>query len=84
LGAATGVSIPIGDYEGEGVLSLGNNANAYNLSALVQFTSSINIFTEVQAGYSLKQSSEFDVPNATVYGVKLGYFNRFFYTHVQL
>ncbi|WP_188112059.1 transporter [Aquimarina sp. RZ0] len=84
VGAALGASIPIGDYEGEGVLSLGNNANAYNLNLLAQFTSSINVFTELQAGYSLKESSEHAVPNAMVYGAKVGYFNRYFYVHAQL
>ncbi len=84
LGAAVGASIPVGDYEGEGVLSIGNNANTYNASLLTQFTSSINVFAEAQAGYSLKESSKFNVPNAIVYGVKVGYFNRYFYAHAQL
>jgi len=83
-GVATGASFPIGNYEGAGVLSLGNNANTFNVNAVAQFTSAINIFTEIQAGYSLKENSDFDVPNAVVYGVKVGYFHRFFYTHVQL
>lgn len=84
LGAALGGSLPVGNYEGEGVLSLGNNANTANLNVLAQLTTKFNLFTELQYGYSLKDNRDYDVPNAQVYGIKLGYFNRHFYTHVQL
>ncbi|WP_299894324.1 transporter [uncultured Aquimarina sp.] len=84
IGAALGTSIPIGNYEAEGVLSLGNNANTFNANVMAQLTTKVNFFTEVQYGYSLKDNSDFDVPNAQVYGIKLGYFNNYFYTHVQL
>lgn len=84
IGAAVGAGIPIGDYDPRGVLSLGNNANAFNGNVIAQLTTKVNFFTEVQYGYSLRDNSDFDVPNAQVYGIKLGYFNNYFYTHVQL
>ncbi|WP_035085453.1 transporter [Aquimarina latercula] len=84
LGAAVGASIPVGNYEAEGVLSLGNNANSIHANVLAQLTTNVNFFTELQYGYSLKDNSDFDVPNAQVYGIKIGYFNSHFYTHVQL
>ncbi len=84
LGGASGVTFPVGDYEGAGVLSLGNQATAINGSAILQYTTSFNIFSEIQLGYSLKNSSDFDVPNAMGYSAKIGYFNEFLYIHAKL
>lgn len=84
VGGATGVTFPIGDYEGAGVLSLGNQATTINGSAIVQYALPFKIFSEVQLGYSLRNSSEFDVPNAMMYSAKIGFHNEFLYVHAKL
>ncbi len=84
VGGATGATLPIGDYEGAGVLSLGNQATTLNGSAIVQYTLPMNIFSEVQLGYSLRNSSDFDIPNAMLYSAKLGFHNEFLYLHAKL
>ncbi len=84
IGGATGVTFPVGDYEGAGVLSLGNQATTVNGSAIVQYTLPIHIFTEVQLGYSLRNSGNFDIPNAILYSAKVGFYNKFLYLHAKL
>jgi len=84
IGGATGVTLPVGDYEGAGVLSLGNQATTVNGAAILQYTTKINLFAEVQGGYSYRNSSDFDIPNAIMYGFKIGYFNEYFYLHANL
>ncbi len=84
IGGATGVTFPVGDYEGAGVLSLGNQATTVNGSAIVQYSLPIKIFTEVQLGYSLRNSSDFDIPNAMLYSAKIGFYNEFLYLHAKL
>ncbi len=84
IGAAAGINIPIGDYEGAGVLSLGTNANSLNGDLITQYKTISNIFVSAQAGYRYKWSSDFDVPSALVYGFKLGYTHEFFYVDSQL
>lgn len=84
LGGVTGVTFPIGNYEGAGVLSLGNQATAINGAAIVQYALPINIFSEIQLGYSLRDSDDFDIPNAMFYSAKIGFHNQFFYLHAKL
>ncbi|AXT61509.1 hypothetical protein D1816_14485 [Aquimarina sp. AD10] len=84
LGGASGVTFPVGDYEGAGVLSLGNQATTVNGSAIFQYTTPFKIFSEIQLGYSLRNSSDFDIPNAMMYAAKLGYHNNLFYVHTKL
>ncbi len=84
LGGASGVTIPVGDYEGAGVLSLGNQATSVNGSAIFQYTTPFKIFSEVQLGYSMRSSSDFDIPNAMAYSAKIGYHNEFLYLHAKL
>lgn len=84
LGAATGVTVPIGDYEGLGIITLGNRATTYNGDLIAQFTFANNFFTELQGGYSLRENKDYEVPEAVVYGLKLGYFNDIFYLHAQI
>ncbi len=84
IGGATGVTLPVGDYEGAGVLSLGNQATTVNGSAIVQYSLPINIFSEFQLGYSLRNSNDFDIPNAMLYSAKIGFYNEFLYLHAKL
>jgi len=84
LGGATGVTFPVGDYEGAGVLSLGNQATAVNGSAIVQYSLPFKIFSELQVGYSMRSSSDFDIPNALMYSAKIGYYNELFYMHAKI
>lgn len=84
LGGAAGVSLPVGDYEGAGVLSLGNQSTSVDGNAMVQYTTNFKLFTEVQAGYSMRSSSDFEIPNALLYSVKVGYYNDWIYAHAQV
>ncbi|UZO81918.1 hypothetical protein NBT05_05490 [Aquimarina sp. ERC-38] len=84
LGGGLGYSLPVGDYNGGGVLSLGNQAHDISAVAIVQYTTSYNFFTEFQGGYSIRESSDFEIPNATIFSGKLGYFNDYFYADVKL
>lgn len=84
LGVAAGYGMPVGDYEGRGIISIGTNATAITGRAIAQLTTSKNYFVELQGGYSLRDNSDYEVPNAMIYGMKLGYFNEFIYFHGQL
>ncbi|WP_378180908.1 hypothetical protein [Aquimarina sp. SS2-1] len=84
LGGAAGITFPASDYDGAGVLSLGNEATTINGAAIVNYVSPYQIFAEAQVGYSNRDSKDFDIPNAMLYGFKLGYFNQFFYIHANL
>ena len=84
LAGAAGVSLPLGDYDERGIISLGNQATSYNAAAVAKYTTPLNIFAEVQFGYSLRENSDFDVPNALLYSAKLGYYNELFYLHAKL
>lgn len=84
LGAAAGVSFPLSDYAGGGVLSIGNQATAVTGEAIVQYNSPFKVFAELQAGYSARSSDDFEVPDALVYSAKIGYIHKYFYVHSQL
>lgn len=84
IGGATGVSLPVGGYEEAGILSLGNGATAVDGCGFIQLATPSNIFIELQAAYSLRNNSDFDVPNATLYSAKLGYYNKWFYAHAKI
>ncbi len=84
LGGATGITVPIGGYEAAGILSLGSGATVVDGCGFVQFTTASNLFLELQAVYSLKNSADFDVPNAFMYSAKLGYYNDLFYAHAKI
>ncbi|TSE07015.1 hypothetical protein [Aquimarina algiphila] len=84
LGGASGMTFPVGNYEGAGVLSLGNEATTVNGSAIFQYSTPIKIFSEIQLGYSLRNSDNFDIPNAMLYSAKIGYHNEFLYLHARL
>ncbi len=84
LGFATGVGFPVSDYEGEGVLSIGNEATTYNFDFIAQYELPMNLFIEIQGGSSVRQSQEFDIPAALSYGFKLGYFHKYFYVHSEI
>jgi len=84
LGAAAGIGFPLSDYEGGGVISIGNEATSYNFDAIFQYELPINVFVELQGGYSNRDSDDFDVPNAITYAIKVGYFTEHFYLHAEL
>ncbi|MCK8522629.1 hypothetical protein M0D21_13675 [Aquimarina sp. D1M17] len=84
VGGATGVTLPIGGYEEAGILSLGNGATAFDGCGFIQLATPSNIFVELQAAYSLRNNSDFEVPNATIYSAKLGYYNKWFYAHAKV
>lgn len=84
LGAAGGVSFPLSDYAGGGILSIGNQATAVTGEAIFQYNSPFKVFTELQLGYSARSSDDFDVPDALLYSAKIGYIHEYFYIHSQL
>lgn len=84
LGVIGGLTFPVSDYKGEGVLSIGNEAKTISGAAIFQYTTSLNIFAELQMGYSIRSSTDFDIPDASIYRIKLGYYNKYFYIHSAL
>ncbi len=84
MGAAAGVAVPVGGYEEAGILSLGNGATAFDGCGFIQFTTFSNLFLELQAAYSLRNNADFDIPNATLFSIKLGYYNKWFYAHTKI
>ncbi len=84
IGGATGVTFPVGDYNESGILSLGNQATAIDGCGIIQYSTAINIFTEAQIGYSIRDNSDFEIPNAMLYSLKLGYYNDWIYAHAKL
>ncbi len=81
VGASAGIEMPVGGYDEGGILALGNGATTFNGFALLQYVFPSNIFSEAIAGYSAKQNSRFNVPNALLYKLKLGYLNDHIYFH---
>ncbi len=84
LGAAAGISLPISDYEAAGVLSIGNRAVASDILGVFNYTTPFKIFAELQTGYSVRSSSDFEIPNAALHSIKVGYFNDWIYAHAKL
>ncbi|WP_010182205.1 hypothetical protein [Aquimarina agarilytica] len=84
LGFATGIGLPLSDYEGEGVLSIGNEATSYNFDFIAQYELPMNLFIELQGGSSVRDSDEFNIPSTLSYGAKIGYFHKYFYVHAEL
>ncbi|WP_298309852.1 hypothetical protein [uncultured Aquimarina sp.] len=84
IGGAAGVSLPVGGYEEAGILSLGNGATAFDGCGFIQFKTASNLFIELQAAYSLRNNSDFEIPNATLFSAKLGYYNKWFYAHAKI
>jgi len=84
IGGATGVTLPVGGYEEAAILSLGSGATAFDGCGFIQLATPSNIFVELQAAYSLRNNSDFEVPNATIYSAKLGYYNKWFYAHAKV
>lgn len=83
IGGATGITLPVGGYQESGILSIGNGSTAVDGCGFIQLTTASNLFVEFQAAYSLRSNNDFDVPNALVYSAKLGYYNKWFYTHAK-
>ena len=47
LGGAIGVTFPLGDYDGRGVLSLGNEATSYKAETILHYETPIGLFGEM-------------------------------------
>ncbi|WP_431167407.1 hypothetical protein [Tenacibaculum halocynthiae] len=84
FGGSTGISFPLSNYEGNGILSVGNKATAIDGLVVAQYTTKFNLFAELQSGYSIRSNSDFTIPNALLYSVKLGYYNEWIYAHAKL
>lgn len=84
LGAVAGITTPLSDYEGSGVISIGNATTTYNGGLIAQYITPQNIFLALKGGYSYRDTNDAGVPNATVWAAKLGYFNDFLYLDTQL
>ncbi len=84
IGGATGVTFPMGNYNESGILSLGSQATAIDGCGIIQYSTPINIFTEAQIGYSIRENSDFEIPNAILYSLKVGYYNDWIYAHAKL
>lgn len=84
IGGALSYSLPVGGYNGAGILSIGNQANSFTATGIMQYTTSYGFFTELQGGYSLRNSSDFEIPNAVVFSSKIGYFCDYFYFDTKL
>jgi len=84
IGAATGLTVPLSNYEAAGILSIGNRATAIDGCGIVQYSTPINIFAEALFGYSMRENSDFEIPNALVYSLKVGYYNDWIYAHAKL
>jgi len=84
LGGAIGITFPIGDYEGGGVLSLGNEATSYQAETILHYETTFGVFVEGKFGSSVNSSDEFDIPPALFYSAKVGYIHKYFYVHSEL
>lgn len=84
IGTAAGISFPMSDYEGNGILSIGNKATTFDGIAVIQYTTPFNLFFEGQTGYSIRSNTDFKIPNALLYSLKIGYYNEWIYAHAKL
>lgn len=84
LGFAGGINFPVGDYDPRGVLSIGNKVTAFDGIGILQYRADFGLFTEFQVGYSVRNNSTFEIPNAFLSSLKLGYFCDLFYAHAKI
>ena len=84
LGGAIGVTFPLGDYDGHGVLSLGNEATSYKAETILHYETPIGLFGEIKFGSSVNSSEDFEIPVALLYSAKIGYIHKYFYFHSEL
>lgn len=84
LGGAIGITFPASDYDGNGLLSLGNTATSYKAESIIHYETPIGVFLEGKFGSSVNSSDEFDIPSALFYSAKVGYIHKYFYTHLEL
>ncbi len=79
-----GIALPLG-YESGGILSIGNGGLAFDGCLIAQLKTTLGLFLEGQFAYSLRgESDDFDVPNANLWNVKIGYGNQHFYLDAEL
>lgn len=80
--SAFSVSLP-GDYEPNGILSIGNGAVAADISTGVHYDTDKGFFTTLFGSYSFRDDhqdhGDFNVPSAFIGTAKIGYANRNFY-----
>lgn len=86
LGGALGYSVPITDYEPNGILSIGNGAPAFDVQGFAHVIAPSGWFGTYSIGYSfrgeadnLQGGPDFDVPDAFMFMGKFGYANSKFY-----
>lgn len=84
IGGAMGVSFPLSNYDGGGLLSIGNTATSLKSEAIVLYETPLRVFAEAKIGSSINSSSDFVIPPALIYNFKLGYIHRRFYAHTEL
>ncbi len=84
IAAGLGVTFPASDYDPRGVLSIGNKATAVDGVLIANFSFYNGLFIEAAGGYSIRNNSDFDIPNASLWKFKLGYSHRFFYLYTGL
>lgn len=79
--ASLGFSTPLSNYEDNSILSIGNQGTTLNGIVLAQYQWSNGLFINGQGGYSIRYH---DVPNATLWGAKVGYAGKGFYADAFL
>lgn len=83
LGGAIGLTFPLSDYDGRGILSIGNTATSYKAETIIHYEFPFRMFVEGKFGSSVNTSDDFDVPSALFYSAKVGYIHKYFYAHVE-
>ena len=84
LGGAIGITFPVSDYDGEGLLSIGNTATSYKAETILHYDTNFGIFIEGKFGSAVNASDDFDIPPALFYSAKIGYIHKYFYFHSEL
>ncbi len=73
---ALGFGTPLSNYAADDLLSVGNGATFLDMRGIVHFKADVGFFIEGQAGHSLRSD---EVPDAWIFGGKLGYAHEKFY-----
>ena len=83
--AGLSLTTPLSNYKEQGVISLGNGATTINPFFILQYKFKKGLFFETFYSHSFKKSRyEFNVPDADLYNLKIGYARQKFYGDVRL
>ena len=83
--AGLSCTTPLSSYKEQGVISLGNGATTINPFFILQYKFKKGLFFETFYSHSFKKSRyEFNVPDADLYNLKIGYARQKFYGDVRL